>query len=112
MFVGIDLHRNRSQLVAMDEAGVIKLQRSIRSRPPEFLETLSSFDRQPLEVAFEATFGWGWLADLFDAQGITAHMSHPLATKAITSARVKNDTVDATTLAHLLRTNLRSCQGV
>jgi hypothetical protein len=33
-------------------------------------------------------------------------MAHPLATKAISSARVKNDSVDARTLAHLLRTNL------
>src|SRR6266508_3870205 len=33
-------------------------------------------------------------------------MAHPLATKAISSARVKNDKVDAKTLAHLLRTNL------
>ena len=33
-------------------------------------------------------------------------MAHPLATKAISSARVKNDRVDAKTLAHLLRTNL------
>jgi transposase len=33
-------------------------------------------------------------------------MAHPLATKAISSARVKNDAVDAKTLAHLPRTNL------
>jgi transposase len=33
-------------------------------------------------------------------------MAHPLATKAISAARVKNDAVDAKTLAHLLRTNL------
>jgi transposase len=33
-------------------------------------------------------------------------MAHPLATKAISSGRVKNDAVDARTLAHLLRTNL------
>jgi hypothetical protein len=33
-------------------------------------------------------------------------MAHPLATKAISSARLKNDSVDAKTLAHLLRTNL------
>ncbi len=32
--------------------------------------------------------------------------AHPLATKAISSARVKNGSVDAKTLAHLLRTNL------
>jgi len=33
-------------------------------------------------------------------------MAHPLAAKAISAGRVKNDSVDAKTLAHLLRTNL------
>jgi hypothetical protein len=33
-------------------------------------------------------------------------MAHSLATKAVSWARVKNDAVDAKTLAHLLRTNL------
>ena len=57
-------------------------------------------------MVFEATFGWGWFADLLAELGMPAHMAHPLATKAISSARVKNDAVDAKTLAHLLRTNL------
>lgn len=61
---------------------------------------------ETLEVAFEATYGWGWFADLLADAGISTHMSHPLATKAISAARVKNDAVDARTLAHLLRTNL------
>ncbi len=61
---------------------------------------------EPAGVAFEATYGWGWFADLLSDVGIPAHMAHPLATKAISSARVKNDCVDAKTLAHLLRTNL------
>jgi len=33
-------------------------------------------------------------------------MAHPLATKAIAAGRVKNDAVDARTMAHLLRGNL------
>jgi hypothetical protein len=57
-------------------------------------------------VVFEATYGWSWFADLLADTGIPAHMAHPLATKAIAAARVKNDAVDAKTLAHLLRTNL------
>ena len=40
-------------------------------------------------------------ADLLQDVGIPAHMAHPLSTKAISSARVKNDRVDAKTLAHL-----------
>jgi transposase len=57
-------------------------------------------------VAFEATIGWGWLADLLADAGVKAHMAHPLSTRAIATARVKNDAVDAKTLAHLLRTHL------
>jgi hypothetical protein len=33
-------------------------------------------------------------------------LAHLLATKAITAGRVKNDSVDARTLAHLVRTHL------
>ena len=66
----------------------------------------SGSSAKPLEVAFEATYGWGWFADLLEDVGIPAHMAHPRANKAISSARVKNDAVDAKTLAHLLRTDL------
>jgi hypothetical protein len=38
--------------------------------------------------------------------GYELHLAHPLRTKAIASARVKTDAVDARTLAHLLRTDL------
>lgn len=78
----------------------------MRTAPAELQQLLDELRPQPLEVAFEATFGWGWFADFLAELGIPAHMAHPLATKAISSARVKNDAVDAKTLAHLLRTNL------
>jgi hypothetical protein len=39
-------------------------------------------------VVFEATYGWSWFADLLADVGIPAHMAHPLATKAISAARV------------------------
>jgi transposase len=38
--------------------------------------------------------------------GYELHLAHPLRTKAIASARVKTDAVDARTLAHLLRCDL------
>jgi transposase len=61
-----------------------------------------------LRVALEATYGWEWLADLLESEGHELHLSHPLRTKAIAAARVKTDAVDASTLAHLLRTDLLS----
>ncbi len=57
-------------------------------------------------VAFEAAFGWGWLVELLDDYGFEPHLVHPLACKAIASARLKNDKVDARTLAQLLRADL------
>jgi transposase len=57
-------------------------------------------------VAFEAAFGWGWLAELLEDYGFEAHLVHPLRCKAIASARLKNDKVDAAILAQLLRADL------
>src|SRR5690348_15419054 len=57
-------------------------------------------------VAFEAAFGWSWLAELLEDYGFQAHMVHPLRCKAIASARLKNDKVDAAILAQLLRADL------
>ena len=54
-------------------------------------------------MAYEATYGWRWFADLLANLGIPAHMAHPRANKAIANARVKNDAVYAKTLAQLLR---------
>ena len=106
VYVGVDLHRKRSHVVALDTTGAPLLNRRIETDAGEFLRVFGELGPEPLEVAFEATYGWGWFADLLADTGIAAHMSHPLATKAIASARVKNDAIDARTLAHLLRTNL------
>jgi transposase len=105
VYIGVDLHRNRSSLVGLDEAGAVVLKRSIPSEPGAFRRVFSELEPRPIEVAFEATYGWGWFADLLTDAGVTGHMVHPLATKAIATARVKNDTVDARTLADLLRTH-------
>ncbi len=106
VYVGVDLHRKSSHVAAVGDDGELLFSRNVPSRPEELLRVFGELGPAPLEVAFEATYGWGWFADLLVDAGIPAHMAHPLATKAISSARVKNDSVDAKTLAHLLRTNL------
>jgi transposase len=106
VYVGVDLHRKSSHVAVLADDGQLLASRRIASRPDEFVRVFGELDAVPAGVAFEATYGWGWFADLLADVGIPAHMAHPLATKAISSARVKNDRVDARTLAHLLRTNL------
>jgi len=106
VYLGIDLHRNRSVVAALNDNGDVLLSRRIESRPEAFQRIFGELELGSLSVAFEATYGWYWLADMLKDAGIEAHMAHPLATKAIATARVKNDSVDARTLAHLLRTHL------
>jgi transposase len=106
VYLGVDLHRKLSHVVALDEAGRVVLERRFPNEPSAFRRVFGELEPEPLEVVFEATYGWGWFADLLADAGIPAHMAHPLATRAIAAGRVKNDAVDARTLAHLLRTNL------
>jgi transposase len=105
IYVGIDLHRKRSQIAALDEAGRELLSRRV-ANDPEALKAILAELGGELQVALEATYGWEWLADLLESEGHELHLSHPLRTKAIAAARVKTDAVDARTLAHLLRTDL------
>jgi transposase len=103
--VGIDLHRSRSHVAVIDEDGELSLSRRIANDPDVFLELLGGLSGET-RIAVEATYGWGWLAELLEDAGYELHLAHPLRTKAIASARVKTDAVDARTLAHLLRADL------
>jgi len=103
-WVGIDLHRRRSQIAIIDEHGELTLSRRIVNDPETFKELLG--DPDGTHVALEATYGWEWLADLLEEAGYEVHLAHPLRVRAIAAARVKTDAVDAPTLAHLLRTGL------
>ena len=104
-WVGIDLHRRRSQIAIIDEHGELTLSAADRQldarRSPSCSATPTG-----THVALEATYGWEWLAELLEDAGYDVHLAHPLRTRAIAAARVKTDAVDANTLAHLLRTGL------
>ena len=102
--VGIDLHRKRSHIAVIDEEGEQLLSRRIVNDPQTFLALLEGVGE--CRVALEATYGWEWLADVLQEAGFELHLAHPMRTKAIASARVKTDAVDARTLAHLLRADL------
>ena len=103
--VGIDLHRKRSHVAVLDGDGRQLLSRRIVNDPATFLELLGELDGES-SIALEATYGWEWLADVLQDAGYELHLAHPMRTKAIASARVKTDAVDARTLAHLLRADL------
>jgi transposase len=105
VYVGIDVHRKRSQVAVIREDGRVQLNRNVVNGSQPMLGLLGGLP-PGTPVAFEAAFGWGWLAGLLEDYGFEAHLVHPLRCKAIASARLKNDKVDAAILAQLLRADL------
>lgn len=103
-FVGIDLHKRVSQLAALREP-----KPASQLRFPNHTVTVEKVLKklpQGSKIAFEATGSWWWFVDLAQRTGHEVVMSHPKQTKAITSARLKSDKVDALMLAKLLKADL------
>ncbi len=105
VYVGMDVHRKRTQVAILDEEGVEVCNRNVPNDPGELTAILGELE-PGTPVVFESGLGWSWLAELLDDLNLETHMAHPLRCRAIASARLKNDKVDARTLAHLLRTDL------
>jgi transposase len=105
IYVGMDVHRKRSQVAIVDAAGVQQRNRNLANDPAKLIPVLGGLP-PGTPVAFEAAYGWGWLIDLLEELELEPHLVHPSRCKAIASARRKNDKVDAATLAQLLRADL------
>jgi transposase len=105
VYVGIDVHRKRSQVAVVAEDGQVQLNKNTVNGSEPLLRLIGDLPAGT-PVAFEAAFGWGWLLRLLEDYGFNPHLVHPLRCKAIASARLKNDKVDAATLAQLLRADL------
>jgi transposase len=105
VYVGIDVHRKRSQVAVVGEDGKVQLNRNVVNGQEPMLRLIGGLPAGT-PVAFEAAYGWGWLVELLEDYGFDPHLVHPLRCKAIASARLKNDKVDAAILAQLLRADL------
>jgi transposase len=105
VYVGIDVHRKRSQVAVINQDGEVLANRNVPNGVQPILGVIGGLP-PGTPAAFEAAFGWGWLVELLEDYGFAPHLVHPLQCKAIASARLKNDKVDAAILAQLLRADL------
>ena len=105
VYVGMDVHRKRSQIAVVAAAGDEQRNRNLGNDPVTLVPILGVLP-PGTPVAFEAAYGWGWLVELLEEVELEPHLVHPSRCKAIASARLKNDKVDARTLAQLLRADL------
>lgn len=87
----------------MDKEGIVKKQTEISTGTDKVSKFFSAY--HGASVAVESTMNWMPFYENLEALGIPVKLSNPLQTKAIASARIKNDKVDSKILAELLRTN-------
>lgn len=104
-YVGIDFHKRNTYVIRMDEEGNIVKQENLKNEPDVLEEFVGSLGKED-KVVLEATGNWYHFYELVEEKALSVTLSHPAKTKAIASARIKTDKIDATMLAHLLRCDL------
>lgn len=104
-YTGIDLHKKTSFITTVDEQGQVRARRNLPNQVPIILEYFSAL-AQPTQVVIESMGSWYWLYDALREAGHEVIISNPCKTKAIASAKIKNDKIDSHMLAQLLRAEL------
>lgn len=96
----IDLHKLTLNAAVMDENGKVLNEVKMKSEPgmKDFSESLP----EKSDVVIESSSTWYWAYRVLSERHNVV-LSNPLKTKAIASAKVKTDKIDALTLANLLR---------
>ncbi|MCH6546763.1 MAG: IS110 family transposase [Deltaproteobacteria bacterium] len=103
-FAGADLHKKVTQLAVLRER---KPPSQFRfSNDPHTVEEVLKRLPWGTKIAVEATGNGWWFVEKARELGHEAYLSHPKQTKAIASARLKSDKVDARMLAKLLKADL------
>ena len=99
-YLGLDVHKVRTQYCLMDPGGEILAEGSLPT------EEVASVVPDDCAVVLEATGSWHHTYDALRSCAAEVKLAHPSHVKAIASARVKTDKIDARILAHLLRSDL------
>jgi transposase len=88
VYVGMDVHRKRSQVAIVDATGAQQRNRNVPNDPAQLVPILGALP-PGTPVAFEAAYGWGWLVELLEELELEPHLVHPSRCKAIASARLQ-----------------------
>jgi len=105
-YVGVDIGKWKCRAALMDPDGSI-IEEFTFPNDAEGIHDLASRLTPEDRVVMESTGSvWETLYNHLDERHIPVVLANPLKTKAIASARIKTDKVDARILAHLLRGDL------
>ena len=103
-FIGMDLHQKTSTFSVKRRGGEIVAATTVPTTKESIAEFLSPF--QGSSLTLEPVSQWYCYADFIESLGLSVKIANPMRVKAIASARIKTDSIDAGVLADLLRADL------
>jgi transposase len=89
----------------VDEKGRIVAKSNLPNNAALILKYFEELEGET-RIVIESTASWYWIYDLLSQNGFDVAISNPAQTKAIASAKIKNDKLDSHMLAQLLRSDL------
>ncbi len=107
--IGIDIGKRKCVVCIMKHKGTILEESSYDNTSRDaldFAEYVKATYGQCKAVCESTGNHWIKTADAFESVGVPLTLANPFKVKAIAWAKIKNDTIDARTLAHLLRADL------
>jgi len=104
-YYGMDVHKRYSVFTCMDDKGQVVRRGRVANNKEELCQVVAP-SGGAAKVVLEATSNWGYIFDVLEPWVEEVVMAHPSRVKAISSAKVKTDRIDADILAHLLRADL------
>ncbi len=105
-YVGIDVGKAKCRAALVNQKGIVEKEFFFENNSRGIKNLVSALTSED-QVVMESTGNlWLNIYDTLDAKRIRVVLANPLKTKAIASAKVKTDKLDARILAHLLRADL------
>ena len=101
LYVGLDVHQQRSSLCILDHNGKTVKQELVRGPWSQVIDRLRGID-EPISVCYEASCGYGHLYDRIAPLAAHVAVAHPGQLRLIFKSKKKHDRVDAAKLAKLL----------
>lgn len=104
--IGVDLGKQSSYFVIKDSQGSLQQRMKLVNDRVAIQHALKPFLGSPCRAVLEATCNYYWMHQELTRLGCQVTLAHPLKTRAIADAKVKNDRLDANILCDLLRAGL------
>ena len=104
MYIGMDLHKKYLQVAVVDEKGKVMKNSKIDNDLDGIGKFFNDVNNQDAKVVMESSGVWYNIYEyLSEQKHLDVVLSNPIKTKAIATAKIKTDKLDALKLADLLR---------